>query len=214
MNADYLLREWNGSRCLAILFAFNYSELLQRSLLETMLSKGPLTQTPFYSLQTIHLLFYYHLAILEIEDKELGRGLLINEETVHELLQILDQVSIEKFPIPLSAKFLTFIKYFEAYGKMLVEENLTDTQLRPYSNSANLLQQIGGYNGGLNQQFFKSIDELYNSMKVTFYNHPKFKKWFEKLSDLIEMSSAIENEAEIYVNTLRTTLAATAVQAD
>jgi hypothetical protein len=98
----------------------------------------------------------------------LQNGWLINEETVDELLQILEQVSIEKFPIPNSAKFLTFIKYFEAYGKMLVEEKLTDSQLKPYSDAATLLQQIGGYTGGLNMQFFKSIEELYKSMKSHF----------------------------------------------
>lgn len=47
IQSDYLLREWNGSKCLAIVRAYCQNFDVQQSILLQMIQRGGLIQTPY-----------------------------------------------------------------------------------------------------------------------------------------------------------------------
>lgn len=170
-------------------------------------------QTPYCMLQTQHLLLYYHLAKIENKDGSIPKEDLLSTQTVEELFMILEQITVEKYLLPSSNKFREFVKVFETFGKMLAQEDLNSNQLEPYHQTANYLSLINNVQDNLNEKFIKSVEELYESMKNSFQTHPKFKYFFEKLSELLELSSDMEIEANRYATIIRTILAATTVEA-
>lgn len=211
---DYMIREWNSSKCLAVLRTYVCNVDFQQSVLIQLIQRGSLIQIPYCMLQKQHLLFYYHLARIENKDANIPKEGLLSSQTISELIQIIDQVDTEKYHIPKNYKFQTCIRHFEVLGQLLVKDKVAEPQVKYYEDLADTINAIANNQGGRNQEFFKKAEEFYESLKTQLNTHPNFKHYFEKMKDLIELSSDIEIEANKYVTIIKTIIAAIIVQTD
>ena len=129
IDTDFFVREWNSSKCLAIIRAYADNKELQESTMSQLLHRGWLIDTPFWNLQTQHFLFYYHLSCIECKDNNFEKEQFLSKETIKELFTILEQIDLEKYCLPYNLKLKDFINHFEVLGHIISKSNENDVDL-------------------------------------------------------------------------------------
>lgn len=213
IEADFFLRELNSSLWLSIIRAYADNKEVQESTLIQLINRGNLIDTPFWNLQTHHFLFFYHLASLEDKTKEFPREFFLGKLTIEELFTILEQIDIEKYWLPFNPKLQDFITHFEVLGQIISKSGESDNKLiELYENLVKTINTMTNFDSRQNAQFFKGVEEIYEYCKNLLLSNINFKIYYDKVTDLVEISSCIEIEANRYVTIIRTIIASTLVQ--
>jgi len=89
-----------------------------------MINRASLVLTPYGPLQPHHLLFYYNLALIENKEESILKGELLKENMTDDLFVVLDQITSEKYYVPLHQKYNEFVKLFQDFGDILFKEQV------------------------------------------------------------------------------------------
>lgn len=193
ITEDFELRRWNSARCLAVLYAYSQNINFKHTILLGLIKRGNLANPPYYHYQILHLLFYYHCAVIENEDREIEKNSLVTYLSIPELLIILENISKEHFPIVSSKRFELLIQSLDVLGNMFKNQNLGVEQLVAYQNCGEIISIVSQSPGNSNEKFFRNFKIL----------DEKFCQFITENSKIIEMEFQLKPRLEMQLLIIR-----------
>jgi len=134
IEKDFILREWSASKCLAVIRAYTSNTNLQHFIMVKLIEEGDLMVAPYASLQVQHLLFYYHLSVIEDNNQTFAHGSLLGDQTIDELFIILDQIDNEKYPLAKDRRYTDIIKNLDTLAKIMINSGSFEPHQSFYYN--------------------------------------------------------------------------------